>query len=64
MSCAACSASSGDDHCAIMSIAASLAPPCNAPRSVAIAAVKQLKMSDSVDAHTGSMRKRHDGGDG
>ncbi|MNR28652.1 hypothetical protein D3C85_1459850 [compost metagenome] len=45
-------ASSGEANFSIISIAASLAPPCSGPRRVPMEAVTHEYRSDRVEAHT------------
>ncbi|MCY1455099.1 hypothetical protein D9M71_722110 [compost metagenome] len=45
-------ASSGEENFSIISMAASLAPPCSGPRRVPMEPVMQEYMSDRVEAHT------------
>ncbi|MCY1449610.1 hypothetical protein D9M71_663600 [compost metagenome] len=49
-------ASSGDEKRSIISIAASLAPPCSGPRSEPMAAVMHEYRSDRVDAQTRAVK--------
>ena len=49
-------ASSLEENCSIISIAASLAPPCKGPRSVPIAAVIHECMSDNVEAQVRAVK--------
>ena len=49
-------ASSGEVNFWIISIAASLAPPCNGPRNEPIAPVIHENISDNVEAHTRAVK--------